>query len=235
MRTGKITPDPQAGARPYMCRGRARNRSWRLPQPARLPAVTVDPGSSSTRGDADVLWFFGADAVGKSAVGWEAYTQLVQAGVSAAYVDLDYLGFCDPRPDDFVDLVASNLCSLWRNFADRGIRCLVVSGIVVTAEDRRQFTDHLDHPRLQLVLLRARTDTIHERIVRRRQVEAQQQDATLSVDVLHELNEYATRSAQFARLLDDAGIADVVVDTDAAPPSTLAAQILGRTGLLSRS
>ena len=194
--------------------------------------MTGDPASRSSEGDADVLWFFGADAVGKSVVGWEAYGQLVRAGVPAAYVDLDYLGFCDPRPDDFVDLVASNLGTLWRNFADRGVRCLVVSGVVVTAEDRRRFSDHLGHPRLQLVLLRALPATIAERIVRRREVEAQQQNSSLSVEVLQELDDYAARSAQFAALLDRAGIADLIIDTDSTPPSILARRVLSQVSLL---
>ena len=31
-----------------------------------------------------VLWLYGADAVGKSAVGWEAYTQLAEGASSPA-------------------------------------------------------------------------------------------------------------------------------------------------------
>lgn len=51
-----------------------------------------------------VLWLYGADAVGKSAVGWEVYTLLAQAaedggpGEPVAYLDTDYLGFCSPAP-----------------------------------------------------------------------------------------------------------------------------------------
>lgn len=56
-----------------------------------------------------VLWLYGADAVGKSAVGWETYTLLADAGVSVAYVDTDYLGFCTPAPADQAELVARNL------------------------------------------------------------------------------------------------------------------------------
>lgn len=55
------------------------------------------------------IWLYGADAVGKSVVGWETYSQLVARGLPAAYVDTDYLGFCDPRPDDPSVLVAANL------------------------------------------------------------------------------------------------------------------------------
>lgn len=194
--------------------------------------MTNNRSSGPTRGERQVLWFFGADAVGKSVVGWEAYSQLRAAGVPAAYIDLDHLGFCDPRPDDLVEMVATNLGTMWANFTDHGIRCLVVSGVVVTAEDRRRFGAHVDPAHLQLVLLRARPGTIKERIVRRRQVEAQQQESSLGADVLQDLDEYAARSAHFAELLDRAGTADLVMDTDASPPATIAGQALSRAGLL---
>lgn len=44
-----------------------------------------------------VLWLYGADAVGTSAVGWEVYSLLADAGEAVAYVDTDYLGFCRRR------------------------------------------------------------------------------------------------------------------------------------------
>ena len=84
-----------------------------------------------------VLWLYGADAVGKSAVGWEAYTLLAEAGEAVAYVDTDYLGFCTPVPADQAELVARNLAGVWDGFAATGARLLVVSGIVAAAEGSR--------------------------------------------------------------------------------------------------
>lgn len=178
-----------------------------------------------------MLWFFGADAVGKSVVGWEAYSQLVAAGVPAAYVDLDHLGFCDPRPVDLTGLVAANLAAVWGSFARQGIRWLVVSGIVVSSEDRRRFSEHLPHCHLDLVLLRARPATIRNRIVRRREIEAQRQRTRLGEEVLRELDDYASRSARFAELLDRQGLTDLVVDTDERPPAAVAAESLSRVGI----
>ena len=105
-----------------------------------------------------VVWFYGADAVGKSVVGWEAYRQLIARGVPAAYVDTDYLGFCDPRPADPAQLVAANLAAIWANYARHGIRYLVVSGILVTAEDQQTFAAALGNCTLMTVLLHARPD-----------------------------------------------------------------------------
>jgi hypothetical protein len=183
-----------------------------------------------------VIWFCGADAVGKSVVGWEAYSQLTAAGTPAAYVDLDHLGFCSPQPDDLTGLVAENLGLVWGSFARHGLHFLVVSGIVATTDDRRRFSERLGCE-LDLVLLRARPITIEERIVRRRQVEAQQQGSSLTDAVLAELAAYAARSVRFGETLDRAGFADLRLDTDEQTPTEVATRALdwaGTAGLLGR-
>lgn len=173
-------------------------------------------------------WFFGADAVGKSVVGWEAYSQLVARGLPAAYVDTDYLGFCDPRPDDPSALVAANLAAVWANYAAQGVRHLVVSGILVTREHRRIFAGALADCSLTTVLLQARADTVRARILRRRQVEAAEQHTTLSETVRHELHAYGDRSAQFAARLEAARFADLSLRTDDRTPAQIATRALDR-------
>jgi hypothetical protein len=174
------------------------------------------------------IWFYGADAVGKSVVGWEAYVQLVARGLPAAYVDTDYLGFCDPRPDDPSALVAANLAAVWNNYAERGVRHLVISGILVTPEHRRLFADALSNCSLATVLLQAQPDTIRARILQRRRVEAAEQQTTLSDSVLHELHDYGDRSARFAALLEAGGFADLSLRTDDGNPAQIATQALDR-------
>ncbi|WP_375430593.1 hypothetical protein [uncultured Friedmanniella sp.] len=177
------------------------------------------------------IWFYGADAVGKSAVGWEAYTQLVARGLPSAYVDTDYLGFCDPRPDDPSELVAANLGALWTSYADRGIRYLVVSGILVTAEHRQLFAATLAPYPLTTVLLQARPSTIRARILRRRQREAAEQQTSLSDSELQELHDYGDRSAGFATLLERSNFADFSLATDDETPAPIAARALDRLRL----
>lgn len=174
------------------------------------------------------IWFYGADAVGKSVVGWETYSQLVARGLPAAFVDTDHLGFCDPRPDDPSTLVAANLRAVWGNYADQGVRHLVVAGILVTPEHRRLFAGALTNCSLTTVLLRAQPGTLRARIVRRRQVEAAEQRTTLSDSVLHELHDYGDRSVRFAALLEDGGLADLALSTDEASPAQIAARALDR-------
>jgi adenylylsulfate kinase-like enzyme len=45
-----------------------------------------------------VLWVCGPPGVGKTAVGWEIFSQLTQAGIEAGYADADQLGMCYPEP-----------------------------------------------------------------------------------------------------------------------------------------
>jgi len=77
-----------------------------------------------------VLWLCGADAAGKSTVGWEIYSRLTSSGRAAAYLDIDYLGFCTPQPGgDPTWLVERNLAAMWATFAEAGARFLVAAGV----------------------------------------------------------------------------------------------------------
>jgi len=109
----------------------------------------------------------------------------------------------------------------------------VVSGILVTPEHRQIFAHALNGCSLRTVLLQARPDTIRARILRRRQVEAAEQQIKLSDTVLQELQDYGDRSAQFAALLEAGDFCDLSLGTDDATPAQLATQALDR--LLSQA
>jgi hypothetical protein len=175
-----------------------------------------------------VLWLYGADAVGKSAVGWEAYTQLAEAGEPVAYVDTDYLGFCTPAPDDQAELVARNLAGVWAGFAASGTRLLVVSGIVVTRADRDRFVQAIPEAAFTFCRLTARADTVRERIVLRREVEERTRGAELSADVRAELEAYGERSVAFAELLERIGSEASAVATDDRSPAEIAGDLIAR-------
>lgn len=175
-----------------------------------------------------VLWLYGADAVGKSAVGWEAYTQLAEAGEPVAYVDTDYLGFCTPAPADQAELVAHNLAAVWVGFATTGVRRLVVSGIVVTVEDRARFERAIPGATFTFCRLTARADTVRARILLRRELEERTRGAELSAEVRAELEAYGERSVAFAQLLERLGWEDFAVTTDDRAPAVIAAEVVDR-------
>jgi hypothetical protein len=174
-----------------------------------------------------VLWLCGADAVGKSTVAWEIYASLSAQGVPVAHVDTDYLGFCFPLPGDEPSaLVAANLGSMWPNFAAAGARCLIVSGIVVTAEQRSVFSSALPAGELTLCLLRASPPECGARIMRRGQVEGADTAGATSGLSIDGLLAYAERAARFAELLDVAGFADFTVETDGITVPEVARRVL---------
>jgi hypothetical protein len=180
-----------------------------------------------------VLWLYGADAVGKSAVGWEVYTGLAEAGESVAYVDTDYLGFCTPAPTDQAALVARNLAGVWAGFAATGVRLLVVSGIVVTAADRDRFEQAIPEAGFTFCRLTARADTVRVRIVLRREVEERTRGGELSAEVRAELQAYGERSVAFAEMLEGIGLAELAIGTDDRPPAEIAREVVDRWRALS--
>lgn len=103
-----------------------------------------------------------------------------------------------------------------------------VSGILVTPKHRRLFADALTNCSLTTVLLQAQPDPIRARILRRRQVEAAEQQTTLSDTVLQELHDYGDRSARFAALLEAGGFSDLSISTDDGTPAQIATQALDR-------
>ena len=175
-----------------------------------------------------VLWLYGADAVGKSAVGWEVYSQLAEAGESVAYVDTDYLGFCTPAPADQAELVARNLAGVWAGFAGAGVRLLVVSGIVVTPADRARFEQAIPEAEFTFCRLTAREDTVRARIVLRRDVEERTRGRELSAEVRAELEAYGERSVAFAELLGRIGLEELAVATDDRAPAEIARGMVDR-------
>lgn len=175
------------------------------------------------------LWLSGADAVGKSTVAWEVYEQLTGRGVPAAYVDIDYLGFCRPLIGDSPNrLVELNLASMWPNFATAGARCLIAAGVMVTREDRRSYEAAVPGGVLTLCRLRASPATLRERIVRRGRLEGAETDGAVSGLTMAALSEYAEQAVDFAGKLDGDDFADFTVDTDDRTVPDIAQLILDR-------
>ncbi|GIH19567.1 AAA family ATPase [Rugosimonospora africana] len=171
-----------------------------------------------------VLWVCGADAAGKSTVGWEIYDRLTGGGVMAAYLDIDYLGFCTPQPGgDPTWLVERNLAAMWSTFAEAGASCLVAAGVVVTRQQWQRYAVAIPDARAILCRLRVTPQTQADRITRRAVVEAG--EGGTDEDMLAALDAYAQRSAQFAAKLEADDFADFTVDTDGVPIKTVADRV----------
>ena len=206
-----------------------------LGRPGRLGPADPEPAlPDPDRTPGEILWLCGPAAVGKSTVGWPVYQQVRQAGVAAAYADLDQLGFLRPVPAGDPGnhrLKAANLAAVWRTFRAAGAGCLVTVGPLDRPEDLAPYTAALPAARITLCVLHARPDVLADRVARRGRGLA----ATwgLAGDELvgqpeARLRAVATRATRTLDALDGAG--DLRVDTDDRPADEIAAEILRRTG-----
>jgi Mrp family chromosome partitioning ATPase len=77
----------------------------------------------------DVLVISGPAGVGKSATAFEVSHRLRGAGVDHVLIDTDELDRIYPVPDDLSAVTELNLAAMWRTFAARGSRRLILVGV----------------------------------------------------------------------------------------------------------
>ncbi len=187
----------------------------------------------------EILWLCGPAAVGKSTVGWQVYQQLRQAGVNAAFVDLDQIGFHRPIPDGDPGnhpLKAANLAAVWREFRAGGAACLIAVGPLERPEDAAIYVAALPAATITLCTLRAGREVLADRVARRGRGLTPARG--LAGDELigqpeDRLREIADRAAQTVDALD--GFGDLRADTDDRLADDIAMDILRRTGWPSLS
>ena len=191
--------------------------------------------------DGPMLWLCGATGVGKSTVGWEVYQAVVGQGRTAAYVDLDQLGFYRPRPDGFGGhdgdyggdhaVKADNLAALWQTYRRAGADCLVVVGRAPNAAAVRTYLDALPAASVTVCRLHADRERLKEQIMQRRYGGSWAMPGDPLKGLPEErLREIADAAADDAETLATASIGDVRVDVDGRTVAELAEAVLARTG-----
>ncbi|MFD9889261.1 AAA family ATPase [Amycolatopsis sp. NPDC059027] len=195
---------------------------------APLPVSTIDCEALP------LLWLCGPQGVGKSAVGWEIFADLLRSGAKTAYVDLAQLGFLRPISDGDPDnhtLKARSLGALWANFRAAGARCLIVSGGVTGQAAVRRYAAAVPGTKLTVCRLHAGPAELTERILRRGRGEGPpipgDELKGLPAEALHRLAERAAREADD---LERAGIGDFRVDTDGLSTGDVARLVRARAG-----
>src|SRR6266508_6795205 len=122
----------------------------------------------STPGES--LWLCGPAAVGKSTVGWQVYQQVRRAGFTAAFADLDQIGFHRPVPVGDPGnhrLKAANLAAVWRAFRASGAGCLIAVGPLERPEDVAAYIAALPAATITLCRLHASRQVVADRVARR--------------------------------------------------------------------
>jgi hypothetical protein len=205
-------------------------------KPDRHPA---EPDRDPAAADGPVLWLCGATGVGKSTVGFEVYQRARRAGLTAAYIDLDQLGFCRPGPADDPGnhrVKALNLAAVWRTYRAAGAQCLTMVGPVENQVAVAVYTDALPSAAITLVRLHAGRDQLTRRILLRGQGRGswpQPGDPLLgqSTDRLLEVADQAAA----AEAQEGASIGAMSVDTDSHTAEDAADVIIAQTGWPGRA
>ena len=205
-------------------------------KPERHPA---EPDRDPAAADGPVLWLCGATGVGKSTVGFEVYQRARRAGLTAAYIDLDQLGFCRPGPADDPGnhrVKALNLAAVWRTYRAAGAQCLTMVGPVENQVAVAVYTDALPSAAITLVRLHAGRDQLTRRILLRGQGRGswpQPGDPLLgqSTDRLLEVADQAAA----AEAQEGASIGAMSVDTDSHTAEDAADVIIAQTGWPGRA
>ncbi|MEU2615301.1 hypothetical protein ABZ570_27535 [Micromonospora sp. NPDC007271] len=180
--------------------------------------------------DGRVLWLCGATGVGKSTIGFQVYLKVLGAGLTAAYIDLNQIGFCGPTPADH-RLKARNLAALWRTYRDAGAQALVMVG---PAEDEAAlgvYGDALPASAVTVCRLHADRDTLTSRIMLRGQGRgswSEPGDPLVGKPTAHLLS-VADQAAQEAEALERAAIGHRI-DTDRHTIAEITDLVVARTG-----
>jgi len=161
----------------------------------RLPAA----GPTETL---DVLLLCGAQATGKSSVGFALFLELGNTGTPVAYLDLQQIGFLSPPPVDDAEnrrLKAANLSAMLVTFAEVGMRQVIASGPVSTGDEVQRYRSAVAPATLTVCRLHADLDALQARFDER----AQGKGPPLAGDDLVHRSQQARQGA-LARAMADA-------------------------------
>lgn len=211
-----------------------RTGAWPAAELSQTADAIEPPGQTTTGADGQILWLCGTTGVGKSAVGFEIYQRVLQAGFTAAYLDLDQVGFCHPVPVDDPGnhrVKARNLAALWQTFRSAGAEHLVVTGPLQDQAAFKTYTNTLPEAEFTLWRLHADREHLTQRIMQGGQGGGswpQPGDPLLGESAVR-LRDIADEAAASASALEAAAVSDGSIDTDGHTVEEVADAILAET------
>ena len=199
-----------------------------LTDPGRRATVVRPVGRGMGVADGPILWLCGVTGTGKSAVGFAVYQRALSAGLMAAYVDLDQIGFSGPAVAGH-GIRARNLAALWQTYRAGGAQGLVVTG---PAEDQAAvsaYADALPAATFTLCRLHAGRDELTRRIMLRGRGSSWRQPGDpLTGQPAASLLRVADQAAMQADALERAAIG-LRIDTDGRAVAELADAVVARS------
>lgn len=162
-----------------------------------------------------VLLLNGTVGAGKTTTSFEVSALLRARDVAHVVLDLDFLSLVYPRPVDDPygnQIMMSNLAAVWENVAHLGPQRVILARVILDSE--------------QLESIRAAIPTADITVVRLLASQATIRDRFAGHHVGSSINGFRARSAGLDGLLDETGIADLTVRTDAKDVDAVAAEVL---------
>ena len=207
-------------------------------QPGAASATPDRPAGSEANGSGGhVLLLCGPAGVGKSTIGFQLYLRCLRAGLTAAYIDLDQIGFLTPRPDGDPRnhrLKARNLAGIWRTCHAAGARHLVMSGPIENQAVLRSYVAALPAAAVTTCRLHAGPAELRRRIMTRGEGDSWPQPGDpLRGQPASYLSRVAEQAAAEAQALDHTPLDALRIDTDgraAAEAADLTAATAGWPG-----
>jgi hypothetical protein len=196
--------------------GLTAGRQRRAPATGRVSRV---PGT--------VLWLCGSTGVGTSTAGWHAFRALLDAGLTAAFLDLRQLSFVAGETEMCHRLAAANVAAAWDCFGAAGASHLILTGAVDTREHVQLYRDALPATVMTVHRLRATREDLTRRIRARGRGEGVRLAGDELLGQPDDVLDAAAEAWRRQQRLDAVEVADAVLDTTGVAPGDLARQALG--------
>ncbi len=166
-----------------------------------------------------VLIVTGPVGAGKTTVAAAISAELERRSIAHAWVDVDQLAQCFPRPADdpfHAGLVVRNLADLCRNFLAAGAERLILPYVIEDAAGRAAIVSAIPGGELTVVRLTVRPETVLARLRGRESGES--------------LAWHLRRAPELTAIMERNGVGDLIVGTDGRTPDDLALEILRLVG-----
>ena len=198
------------------------------------------PGEGlATAADGPILLLCGPTGIGKSTVGFEVYLRTLRAGSTAAYIDLDQIGFCCPAPAGDTGnhrVKTRNLVAMWQTYRTAGAQCLIAVGPVENDAAAKAYAAALPRAAITLCRLHAGAGELTRRIMLRGQGGGWPQPGDpLAGQPAACLLRVAASAAADAEALEHAVIGALRIDTDRLTVEEAADVIAALTGWPKRA
>lgn len=156
--------------------------------------------------------------MGKTSVAQEVSQLLEDAGTPHAFIDIDALGWCYPRPADdrFNEALAlRNLAAVWATYRRAGAQCLVLAQVIEQRVQLERYRSSTPGADITLIRLQALQTILLERVSLRELGAGQ--------------DWHLQRALELATLMEESALEDYLIETEGRSVGEIATEILERS------